>query len=1032
MRLEQSLVLNRYCHWLLGARSLEELKPALFRIEEGPGADGQSWFFHALAGLRGLRLSAERLREYDSRVVGYESRLRRARGQFAFKYFQYPALIYTEIYLDRLTDDPSGFASELNAFLGELRKEEPSLKDFAAFAPEDLRRLAFFMATGSGKTLLLHVNLWQILHYLSRGKHPEALALRGDGRRHFDSIILITPNEGLSRQHLEEFNRSAIDAALLVEDRTGGGLLGPRVKVIEIHKLAEEPSREGVSVVLEELGSANLVFVDEGHKGTGTEARTWKTRQKQLSANGFLFEYSATFAQAIGASSPRVKDELLREYGKAIIFDYSYRHFYDDGYGKDFSVLNLARAPESHAHELLLGGLLSYYQQLHLFRERGDLYRPYNLERPLWVFLGSSVNAVYSREGRKRSDVAAVVAFIRHFLADSAWAVKSIRRILRGESGFADQETHQDLFAERLSHLKGVDAEGLYKQIAEEVFRGRGGLEVWELKGAEGELALRVSAPAGKENPYFGVINIGDVSAFKKHLLDNLGLEVREDRFRSSLFAEVNAPLSCMSLLIGSKKFIEGWSSWRVSSMGLLNMGKGEGPQVIQLFGRGVRLKGKKWTLKRSHALPEEAPHPNGIEELETLFIFGWNADYVQAFREMIEREEIPREVRVPVRTLFDPWPRLPVPRPAKGYSVQSETWRLSAEALNLVLDLTPRVAGLRGREEVTGGMGERRRVDFTDSMNAAILDTDELFAELTDYKASRGYGNLLVPKDSLIPILRKSSVYVSERHLDDPSLIQESALRVLKAYMERFVAYKEREAEARHLEPAWLPAVHESIPRYYTVRVSSEDLLKQLLGLLERPTELYAVGGKPLPRLHVERHLFTPLLLDPAEHGLPEMSVSPLGLGQGEEDLATALGAFWKAHWNTEPFRRYEVFLMRNAPRVGVGFFQRSGFYPDFILWIRDKRAKATRIRFLEPHGMHHGGLSGNREKIEALMELVEISREALFRDKKITMDGYILTQSKLEEIPGADEMDWSALKRDYRVLRQEGDYFAEVLTTE
>jgi len=50
-------------------------------------------------------------------------------------------------------------------------------------------------------------------------------------------------------------------------------------------------------------------------------------------------------------------------------------------------------------------------------------------------------------------------------------------------------------------------------------------------------------------------------------------------------------------LLIGSKKFSEGWSSWRVSSMGLMNVGKSEGSQIIQLFGRGVRLKGYQFSL---------------------------------------------------------------------------------------------------------------------------------------------------------------------------------------------------------------------------------------------------------------------------------------------------------------------------------------------------------------------------------------------------------------------------------------------------
>ena len=34
--------------------------------------------------------------------------------------------------------------------------------------------------------------------------------------------------------------------------------------------------------------------------------------------------------------------------------------------------------------------------------------------------------------------------------------------------------------------------------------------------------------------------------------------------------------------------------------MGLMNVGKGEGAQIIQLFGRGVRLKGYDLSLKRS------------------------------------------------------------------------------------------------------------------------------------------------------------------------------------------------------------------------------------------------------------------------------------------------------------------------------------------------------------------------------------------------------------------------------------------------
>ncbi len=608
MRLEQSLVLNRYFHSLFGTRALQQLKQPL-NVQEGPAGDGQSYFYGALIGRVEDGKLQERLHEYDSRILGYESRLAKARGSFSFKYFQYLCLLYGEIFLDRLTEDPSALLEELNRFLRKLEKEEVSLSGFPEFTEEDLRRLAFFMATGSGKTLLLHVNLWQILYYLEKGRNPEALVNRADHRREFDTVLLITPNEGLSQQHLDEFERSGIDAMLLIQNQTGQRSLAPKVKVIEIHKLAEEPSKEGVSILLEELGNKNLVFVDEGHKGTGSEAQTWKTRQKSLSSDGFLLEYSATFAQSIGAATRKVQETLLAEYGKTILFDYSYRHFYEDGYGKDFRVLNLERAREAQAQDLLVGGLLTYYQQLDLFKKNDAQYRPYNLEKPLWVFLGSSVNAVYSREHRKQSDVATVVAFLRRFLEDANWAVERIEKVVNGKSGFKDQETKEDLFIPYIEHLKTKDPNDLYRRITGEVFHGRGGLEVWELKNAEGELALRVSTPEGKENPYFGLINIGDVPAFKKHIEENLGIETKEDRFTGSLFKGVNTPDSQVNILVGAKKFIEGWSSWRVSAMGLLNIGKGEGPQVIQLFGRGVRLKGKKWTLKRSKALPDNDLH---------------------------------------------------------------------------------------------------------------------------------------------------------------------------------------------------------------------------------------------------------------------------------------------------------------------------------------------------------------------------------------------------------------------------------------
>jgi hypothetical protein len=96
-------------------------------------------------------------------------------------------------------------------------------------------------------------------------------------------------------------------------------------------------------------------------------------------------------------------------------------------------------------------------------------------------------------------------------------------------------------------------------------------LNVVRITANKGELRLQVG-----ENTPFAVINVGD----EKGLYDNCEnssqthyINARTDDFAESLFPTLNNDDSETHLLIGSRKFTEGWSSWRVSTMGLLNMG---------------------------------------------------------------------------------------------------------------------------------------------------------------------------------------------------------------------------------------------------------------------------------------------------------------------------------------------------------------------------------------------------------------------------------------------------------------------------
>ncbi|MCX6983256.1 MAG: DNA methyltransferase, partial [Lentisphaerae bacterium] len=567
-KLENRLVLLSWLNDLLGYKRNKDLLADTKSAAEGFDASGSSFLIHHLFA-RGSRVKIpiEDLERYDENIRLHLASINRGRTEpITLRYFQYLATLYTEIVLDRYFNHCTQLLADLNAYVHERNIAKfPGEAPDEVFAESDLAKLAFWMATGSGKTLLLHLNYHQFIHY-----NKEAL----------DNILLITPNEGLSEQHTAELAASGIPVRRF--DPNHSGLFtnkGNTVQVIEITKLVEEKKGGGVSVSVEAFEGRNLIFVDEGHKGSGGEA--WRGYRDALGVVGFTFEYSATFGQALSAVR---NDPLTIEYGKAIVFDYSYRYFYGDGYGKDFRILNLKEDTRNDQAEiLLLGNLLSFYEQQHVFQEHAGQLRPYNIEKPLWVFVGSTVNAVYSENKEKRSDVLTVARFLHHVLENRrGWVVKGIEKLLAGKSGLTTQGTERmDIFAGRYEALRetGLTPQALYADILKRIFcaDAGGGLHVCDIRGSAGELALKV---AGAEK-YFGLIYIGDTSEFKKLVeTDGAGIVLEEDAISSSLFEDINRPDSHVHILIGAKKFMEGWNSWRVSNMGLLNIGRQEGSQI--------------------------------------------------------------------------------------------------------------------------------------------------------------------------------------------------------------------------------------------------------------------------------------------------------------------------------------------------------------------------------------------------------------------------------------------------------------------
>jgi hypothetical protein len=1002
VKLENRLVLLAWLNSLLGYGSNRELLEDTKTVAEGFAADGHSFMYHHLIA-RGshVQIPPDDLARFDENIRAHLGAINRNRAEpITLRYFQYLAALYTEIVLDGLFHHKEQLLANLNDFVRE--RDE-------CFTEDDLTKLAFWMATGSGKTLLLHLNYHQFRHYNTQP---------------LDNILLITPNEGLSEQHLAELAASGIPARRF--DLNAGGLWGGNldaVQVIEITKLVEEKRGGGVSVPVEAFEGHNLIFVDEGHKGSGGEA--WRKYRDALGATGFTFEYSATFGQALSAARD---DQLTAEYGKCIVFDYSYRYFYGDGYGKDFRILNLKQETyEEQTELLLLGNLLSFYEQLRLYEEQNEHLRPYNLEKPLWVFVGSTVNAVYSENKEKRSDVLTVVRFLHHVLERRDWAVGSIEQLLAGKSGLTTDG--QDLFAGRWPYLHelGLSPQQWYEDILNRIFHtsAGGGLHLCDIRSSAGELGLK----AAGADKYFGVVYIGDTPAFKKLIEeDDSGITLEEDAFSASLFEDINRPDSHIHVLIGARKFMEGWNSWRVSSMGLLNIGRQEGSQIIQLFGRGVRLKGKDMSLKRSSVLPGE--HPRHLRLLETLNIFAVRANYMAQFREYLEREGVEteevEELRIPVQ-LNDQFSKynLVIPRPREGRDFVAES-RLMLEAddkISVRVDMTSRVEAIQssqGTFQQTDAQAGNRQTIPLESLN--WVDWEQVYLDLLAYKERKGLVNLVIRPDTPRKVFQRvkytlvaDEVVVKPRSFAERALLQEAVTNIMRKYVDAF--YRTRREQWEATEALVYRPLDETDPNLifndgvvggepgpaYVIKVrrSEGELVEAIEKLLAHAEQLYQQENASLPRIHFDRHLYLPLLIEQAD----KMASIPPALKPSEAQFVRDLKAYWEEQKKNASLAGKEVFLLRNLSRgKGIGFFEERGFYPDFILWIVD--GMNQRIIFIEPHGMLHAKAYIHDEKArlhERLPDLAqEIGKRSCRKDiaQNITLDAFIISATPYEDL--------------------------------
>ena len=801
------------------------------------------------------------------------------------------------------------------------------------------------------------------------------------------------------------------------------------------------------TIAIDAFEGNNLVLVDEGHRGASGEA--WLRFRNALCEKGFSFEYSATFGQAVKGNA-----KLTDLYAKSTLYDYSYRYFYGDGFGKDYQILNLEQGTQQNHLELyLVACLLSFFQQQRLYHKERKTFRPFNIEKPLWIFVGGRV--VKGLSVREASDIVQILKFLERYVTDRNGSIQHIDQVLNRGLITA---TDKNLVAGRFTYLNtcGLSSEQVFDETLTMLFKSPGGgqLYVENLKGVTGEVALRL----GAENEPFGVINVGDDAKLVK-LCEKNGLATGEREFSGSLFHEINDPHSTVHLLIGSKKFTEGWSSWRVSMMGLMNVGRGEGAQIIQLFGRGVRLKGYGLSLKRSGKtkLSRGVDRPRHIDILETLGIFGIHADYMAQFRDFLDEEGLPAsegriEFLLPVIKNLgtQKLKTIRLKKTINGVSTESgDAFRKLAPVPTLkppkadrgnehrhfqenpiLINWYPKIQAMRSSGLVGGDTDAVPHETHLTSRHVAFLDLDRISGNLERFKAERGWYNLNLTQQAIEALLADQSWYrlripaeeLVGNSFEKVHLWEEIAVAALKKYTERYYTFRKREWELPHLEYRILEGSDRNLlgarespdQGYYRILIdkSQEEIvakLKELKAAIEKG-DLKPWEFQGMKAIWFGKHLYQPLLyLDTSV-----VEISPAPLNRGERVFVEDLKVFHDN--NADFFRTRELYLLRNRSRgQGVGFFEAGNFHPDFILWLLT--GDHQNVIFVDPKGIRNIGPSDPKIEFHTTIKRIE----KRLADPAVRLQSFIVSNTPSATMQRLWGMEKSEMQKRHVFFQEE-----------
>jgi len=833
-----------------------------------------------------------------------------------------------------------------------------------------INRIGFWMATGSGKTLVL-VKLLEILWKL--------MQLKVIPNR---EILVLTHREDLLQQlieHVKDFNSTGNPPHIILKElkefphvKRGDTRLFSESELTIFYYRSDNFSDEQKDKIIDfhiyDNNGEWFVLLDEAHKGDKDDSKRQHI-YSILSRNGFLFNFSATFTDA---------HEIC-----TTAFEFNLASFIQRGYGKHICLLKQENRAfsdkEDYSNEekqrivlqsLLMFTYIAKSRQLLCAEATNPLFH-----KPLLVAL---VNSVNTEDADLKLFFREVFRIGKGGISSQAFtaAKSTLKNELIASPELLYEDTNFILNEDIFDRLTYTDVLNFVYNAA-----SPGDLEVLVRPTNEKELAFKLHTT---ETP-FALIKIEKTSEWlKKELAECQVVKGFED---DSFFEKLNQDDSEINVLMGSRSFYEGWDSNRPNVITFINIGTSDDAQkfVLQSVGRGVRIEPKPGKRKRLESLHNNKEISDEIfnaaspylAAIQTLMIFGTKREALSTIFEGLKHEkdtqdgeEIPLTENVAAiddHPLFIPKYRLKdghlliEQHEPKKFELQKNELELldgyvkylDDDRLLLARhDMNPKQIGI---------------------LHKTLEEPEQYFQQ--DTKKKFGNINILVPRLNqyfgLVPKEHAGFKPLEDEinHFKHIRVILED-IQPLVEKIESVKKYAERCAEKESTVNTLKQQVRDG-----TLDIDQYTIKIQELPKLE-PIEFFDHDAKRLHIKYIAEHYYIPLLLqnDDSKFDFIRRVISV----ESEIKFVNALEAYLKE--DNHLFKEYDWWLFSRAEetldKIVIPYYDPTknkiwDFHPDFIFWLA--KGNTYTILYVDPKGM---SMTDYQFKIDGY--------EELFREKE------------------------------------------------